>query len=540
MASLAVGQHTDQRMFLPNLRPNEKKISKKASSGVKSPMRAVSTQSRVRDAGAAVSGPRASLNHPNLPGHCGATGNAVGMSSAADRVQEPRNSRGVVAEGSCSKCGDSSRTMLTVAEDAKLASQNKTRKDRDNGNPRRPTRSTDKSDGDTSCARVCSTEKNPAKDTKASKSNGHAHLSRPGGKRSSQITVHQHLDFRSLGDEHAGWPLSSRMPVLTQGRSGVVKMMRNDPPRREAWSIFSQEDPRVKPEKGEGHLFAPTAVAQDWCDACNRQVSDQSLKCKNCSYTCHLECERLVQLDCNQSNKQSASPPQRTSDPAPQGQNVTQEEAEKPKSLSKEEVRVQIEEYNSKVSENGMKLSPDGTYTGFIKVHLKLRRPVTVPVEVRPSGGGARPGAEGCDRRTSFYLPLDAVKQLHVSSGTTASEVVQGLLAKFMVLDNPRKFALYRQTHRHGQDLFQKLPVSEQPLRLRLLSGPDPEQLTFVLKENETGEVEWHAFSVPELHNFLAILQKEEQERERQLRERYAAYRQRLELALQGARGAPG
>lgn len=39
-------------------------------------------------------------------------------------------------------------------------------------------------------------------------------------------------------------------------------------------------------------------------------------------------------------------------------------------------------------------------------------------------------------------------------------------------------------------DLFQKLPLSERPLLLRLIAGPDAEQLTFVLKENETGEVE--------------------------------------------------
>lgn len=194
----------------------------------------------------------------------------------------------------------------------------------------------------------------------------------------------------------------------------------------------------------------------------------------------------------------------------------------------------------------------DGVYTGFIKVHLKLRRPVTVP------GGGAE--AAG---KTSFYLPADAVKQLHISSSTTVDEVIQGLLTKFMVLDNPRKFALYRQMHRDGQggtlprslfiyvvkpefrgsllfhssytlrgmdkccylkppgcrvrsalwvcmcflrnsqglsvcgwvpllgsDLFQKLAISEHPLYLRLIAGPDPECLTFVLKENETVEVE--------------------------------------------------
>uniref|UniRef100_A0A668AFC9 Ras association domain family member 5 n=1 Tax=Myripristis murdjan TaxID=586833 RepID=A0A668AFC9_9TELE len=149
----------------------------------------------------------------------------------------------------------------------------------------------------------------------------------------------------------------------------------------------------------------------------------------------------------------------------------------------------------------------DGSYTGFIKVHLRLSRP-----------------------RTSFYLPCDCVKQLHISSTTTAGEVIQGLLKKFMVLDNPRKFALYRQTHRDGQDLFQKLPLYERPLLLRLIAGPDPEQLSFVLKENETGE--WHAFSVPELQNFLVILEKEETERVRAVEQRYTMYRQKLQQAL--------
>lgn len=111
--------------------------------------------------------------------------------------------------------------------------------------------------------------------------------------------------------------------------------------------------------------------------------------------------------------------------------------------------------------------SSDGSYTGFIKVHLRLSRPVTVPDVVAPgseemnrlmgSGGQAPPQGQEApdfqpgDKRTSFYLPSDCMKQLHISSHTTTREVIQGLLKKFMVLDNPRKFALYRQTHRDGQ-----------------------------------------------------------------------------------------
>ncbi|XP_042590198.1 ras association domain-containing protein 5-like isoform X1 [Cyprinus carpio] len=348
-------------------------------------------------------------------------------------------------------------------------------------------------------------------------------------------------NFSCTTDELEGLAIDK----LTQARSGVVKM-RSEPLRREAWSIFNQRDPRVKAERGEGHIFISRRLSQDWCDACNRQINSAALKCQNCSYTCHLECQGLVQLDCNQLDQPtevvSTPVPQSPGAKDPQETSVTREEdkeEEKPTSLTKEDIKAKIDDYNSKVTENGMKLSSDGTYTGFIKVHLKLRRPVTVD-----SGDGKSPGpgssSDSSDNRTSFYLPRDAVKQLHISSTTTVGEVIQGLLKKFMVQDNPRKFALYRLTRRDSQDLFQKLPLSECPLCLRLLAGPDLESLSFVLKENETGEVEWHAFSVPELQNFLIILEKEEKERMRQVELRYAAYREKLLLALGQVESKPG
>ncbi|XP_023123009.2 ras association domain-containing protein 5 isoform X2 [Amphiprion ocellaris] len=307
-----------------------------------------------------------------------------------------------------------------------------------------------------------------------------------------------------------------------------------------------------------GRLLKRLPKSRSWSDSLRilrRSSSNGSLlNTSDCSYTCHLECESQVQLDCNQRDREpeeTPSPTSHCSSTAPQHrQNEAKEEEEQgTKDLSEEEVHSRIEEYNAQVSGNGMKLASDGSYTGFIKVHLRLSRPVTVPaVEAggsegasRQTGGSSRAPPEDqeatdcghTEKRTSFYLPCDCVKQIHISSLTTTREVIQGLLKKFMVLDNPRKFALYRQTHRDGQDLFQKLPLSERPLLLRLIAGPDAEQLSFVLKENETGEVEWHAFSVPELQNFLVILEKEEAERVRAVEQKYAVYRQKLEQALQ-------
>ncbi|XP_064310135.1 ras association domain-containing protein 1 isoform X3 [Phalacrocorax carbo] len=177
-----------------------------------------------------------------------------------------------------------------------------------------------------------------------------------------------------------------------------------------------------------------------------------------------------------------------------------------------------------------MSLNKDGSYTGFIKVQLKLVRPVSVPATKRAGRPGPR--AQGVKRRTSFYLPKGTVKHLHIFSHTRASEVIDALLRKFTVVDNPRKFALFERSEKDEQVYLRKLADDEQPLRLRLLAGPSEKVLSFVLKENETGEVNWDAFTLPELHNFLRILQREEEEHVRQLRHRYACCRQKMQEAL--------
>ncbi|XP_062842817.1 ras association domain-containing protein 5-like isoform X1 [Trichomycterus rosablanca] len=295
-------------------------------------------------------------------------------------------------------------------------------------------------------------------------------------------------------------------------------------------------------------LFRRLPKSRSWSEGLRllrRSSSSGTLELSDCSYTCHLKCEGLVQVDCNQRDVQKEettddSTGSSNSTPPPDKNAVKEEEEENPQSLSEEDIRAKIDEYNSKVTENEMKSALNGTYTGFIKVHLKLRRPVTVlSAEIKDSGSNSAT-ADISDKRTSFYLPSEAVKQLHISSVTTVSEVIEGLLKKFQVQDNPRKFALYKQTHRHGQDLTQKLSDSEHPLHLRLVAGPDPESLSFVLKENDTGEVEWHAFSVPELQNFLTILKKEEKERVKQVEHRYVAYRRKLVEALQEMQNKPG
>ncbi|XP_078517397.1 ras association domain-containing protein 1 isoform X2 [Lissotriton helveticus] len=212
-------------------------------------------------------------------------------------------------------------------------------------------------------------------------------------------------------------------------------------------------------------------------------------------------------------------------------------EREKPV-LSRSEIEHKIKEYNGQMKSNlFMSLSKDGSYTGFIRVQLKLIRPVSVPASKKPQSihDAKKPASsrsQAVKRRTSFYLPKDTAKHLHISSRTKSSEVIEALLKKFMVVDNPRKFALFERAEKEDQVYLRKLPDEEQPLQLRLLAGPNEKILSFVLRENETGEVNWDAFSMPELQNFLRILQREEEEHVKQIIQKYARCREKMQEQL--------
>ncbi|XP_041111316.1 ras association domain-containing protein 3-like isoform X1 [Polyodon spathula] len=289
------------------------------------------------------------------------------------------------------------------------------------------------------------------------------------------------------------------------------------------------KDPRVREERGEGHSFC-AGTAGAWCDHCCHYILQSSLVCSDCKYTCHPHCRDLVTLDCHQNGK-SVEPPSSLDVGDHANNNYHLPDVEKERELrthlSKEEIRQKVELYNSSVIDHlKMTLNPVGSYTGFIKVQMELRRPITV----RGPRGPAHSSED------AFYLPKGSVNTLHISSGNTAREVIGALLSKFMVVDNPAKFALYKRFCREDQVYVCKLSDGEHPLYLRLLAGPDTDTLSFVLREQQTGEVMWDAFSIPELQNFVRILDKEERDHLRSLTRRYATYKQKLEEAMQGER----
>ncbi|XP_016129975.1 ras association domain-containing protein 1-like isoform X2 [Sinocyclocheilus grahami] len=205
--------------------------------------------------------------------------------------------------------------------------------------------------------------------------------------------------------------------------------------------------------------------------------------------------------------------------------------------LSLSEIQQKVKEYNAQVNSNlFMVLNRDGSYTGFIKVQFKLARPVSLPPPRSTSSSSGRDGDcqedKALKHHTSFYLPRDTVKHLHISSSTRAREVIEALLKKFTVVDNPAKFSLFERSERQNQVYLRKLADGEHPLFLRLCAGPNEQVLSLVLKENETGEVNWDAFSFPELQNFLRILKREEEDHVRQIVRRYTLARDKMKEAL--------
>ena len=58
---------------------------------------------------------------------------------------------------------------------------------------------------------------------------------------------------------------------------------------------------------------------------------------------------------------------------------------------------------------------------------------------------------------------------------------------------------------------LRRLNEDEKPLLLAVLWMKDPDNdKKFVLQENDPGEIQWEQFSLPELKNFLLILDREE------------------------------
>ncbi|XP_028818158.1 ras association domain-containing protein 1 isoform X2 [Denticeps clupeoides] len=276
-------------------------------------------------------------------------------------------------------------------------------------------------------------------------------------------------------------------PLLPQSPQTARASGRPDP-SRVLWMLgdsVTVEEPAWTP--GEGHNFQPCGYTQlTWCDLCGEFIWGlyrQSLRCTNCKYTCHYRCQAFIQLDCSSRSKVLTEQMDISEDIIETDTNVDEQIEWEKQELTINEIQQKVKEYNAQIDNN-------------------------------------------------HYMVFDTAKHLHISCHTRACDVIEALLNKFTMVDNPAKFALFERSERKGQVHVRRLADEERPLHLRLCAGPSEKALGLLLRENETGEVNWHAFSLPELRNFLQILQREEDEHVRQIVKRYALARAKMKEAL--------
>lgn len=211
------------------------------------------------------------------------------------------------------------------------------------------------------------------------------------------------------------------------------------------------------------------------------------------------------------------------------------------RTLTKENLSCLVADFNRRSKGLSLDLLEDGlTVRGFIRVHLDLMRPVSVSSEqgITFKANAGDSWDSMTSSITSFHIPQDTIKNLHISSETTVKEVVEALLKKYAVTDHPKKFALFEKSlhiSNTGKTMVssRRLHDFECPLMIFLCWGADLiNQRKFVLQENETGEILWEAFSLPELNTFLRILDHEEKEYEKEVMERYRIYQQQLLIEM--------
>ncbi len=210
-------------------------------------------------------------------------------------------------------------------------------------------------------------------------------------------------------------------------------------------------------------------------------------------------------------------------------------------------LKSKIEKYNEKRRAKGSGLGitlldeEKQTFRGFLRVNLNLTRPINVISGRRPPSIYDIINEEETNstirRRTltSFYMPRDTVKNIHITSENTSLHVIKAMLKKFKVVDNPQKFALYLRSNDPSTNLtvLKRIGDHEKPLHIQLECDEDIEEKQFVLQENDTADIAWDAFEIPELNNFLKILDREEKEHLTQVIIRYKLLKEAINKIIE-------
>uniref|UniRef100_A0A0N5A4B0 Phorbol-ester/DAG-type domain-containing protein n=1 Tax=Parastrongyloides trichosuri TaxID=131310 RepID=A0A0N5A4B0_PARTI len=295
--------------------------------------------------------------------------------------------------------------------------------------------------------------------------------------------------------------------------------------------------------KGEGHNFVSVKLFNPtWCDKCGDFIWElllkQAVQCKNCQFTCHAKCSNLITLNCPSINKSALEEDGIEEETVfwsmPASDTITLEglknsdliEFDKSiegtlKNNILEEIKIDINPIIEKtIIEENVK----------IKLYFNFKRPINVVEKADETiqlGTGSPAILTGTI--TSIYVPKNTPKRLSIKANIKASRFILLLLSKLKIADNPKKFALYI---KYDDGKMTKIEDEQRPGEIKTKMDEKKINVDFVLQENDTGGIVWESFELPELENFLKILDLQEQSQRQQLIEQQRIYAFYLDMEL--------
>uniref|UniRef100_A0A8D0GUN8 Ras association domain family member 6 n=1 Tax=Sphenodon punctatus TaxID=8508 RepID=A0A8D0GUN8_SPHPU len=137
---------------------------------------------------------------------------------------------------------------------------------------------------------------------------------------------------------------------------------------------------------------------------------------------------------------------------------------------------------------------------------------------------------------TSVFTPaFGSATKIRINSNMRTEEVIEQLLQKFKIENSPHEFALYI-IHASGEK--KRLKSTDVPLLERLLQGPSGKVAQFFLMDRDAEEVSSEVAQYIQFHLQLleSLLQKLNEDEEREIQETMAKYLKEKDLIVQHLR----
>uniref|UniRef100_A0A0N4U725 Ras association domain-containing protein 1 n=1 Tax=Dracunculus medinensis TaxID=318479 RepID=A0A0N4U725_DRAME len=299
-------------------------------------------------------------------------------------------------------------------------------------------------------------------------------------------------------------------------------------------------------QPGKGHKFQLMFAAQPtWCDKCGDFMwgfLTHAVKCETCNYTCHSRCSSLVTLDCKTAESSGKS----TESLCATLSSINKTTPIYPDlsflSSLDESSQEELDFCNECPLKEQEAEKAFDHFSGSVQIHMNFTRPINIVADQSGfslvDNNNENSSMKSVKTITTFFLPRNTIKNVNISSKMTTREIVVTLLRKFKVADNPRKFALYERVFADSIDQTirkcELIRINDDAYPLRMVNEWRQSGLVrqLVLQENDTGDILWDMFEIPELENFLVILADEEKQYLFRIRQKYDVYRYYLNQAL--------